>query len=92
MGSLIERVGSPHASQLASPSSGIHSLSGTPAQLQTMQIIVRSPSNSPASGKLAPLLLRHPKTQVSAQLDAHEWPPVQGQRDTCVTYVTLPQT
>jgi hypothetical protein len=38
----------------------------------------------PLPRKLAPLVLRCPKT-MNAQLDAHEWRPVQGQRDTCVT-------
>jgi hypothetical protein len=50
-GSLIERAGSPYVSQLASSSCGKHGLSGTPAHLQSMQIIVQSPSNCPASSR-----------------------------------------
>jgi hypothetical protein len=50
-GSLIERAGSPYASQLASFSCGIHGLSGTPAHLESIQNIVQSPSNYPASSQ-----------------------------------------
>jgi hypothetical protein len=50
-GSLIERAGSPTASQLASSSCGKHGWSGTPAHLESIQIIVQSPSNCPASSQ-----------------------------------------